>query len=97
MNIIFAQNFIISFRQLNQSTRVAIGQSIAYFSRQPLTPVFAICPIYMPLARNGTAYMIIVSEKHRAVYHLLNDKTALFTHLLAYYEQPVVLPHEVQT
>ena len=103
MNMIFDQNFVDSFKKMDYVDRVSGVQGLGYFCVNPTQAVFVNQPIYVAtISANGT-YLINIAHKYKAVYHLVDDKTALFTHILAgpanpkVYEQPVVLPQEVQT
>lgn len=97
MNIIFHKDFFEAFKQLPGRAKPLPIQQICYFNHNPLAECFRMQAIYAPDMPKSNCYLINVGQNYRAAYHLADDETALFTHIFPAYEQPVVLPQELQT
>ena len=64
--------------KLSKATKTKMVDRITLFSEDPLNPVLRNHPLHTPYKGS---YSIDITGDYRAVYELIDDQTALFTHI----------------
>ena len=78
MNVIFHKRFDKMAGKLSLKVKTKMVERITLFSRDPLDSVLRNHALNTPYKGS---YSIDITGDYRAVYHLVDDQTALFTHV----------------
>lgn len=78
MTIVFHKNFDKMTAKLTPKVKLKMVERIILFSRNPLDPVLRSHALHAPYRGS---YSIDISGDYRAIYQLIDDETALFTHI----------------
>ena len=78
MNVVFHKNFDKMASKLSPKIRHKIVERIIQFSEDPLSPNLRNHAIQTPYKGS---YSINITGDYRAIYQLVDDRTALFTHI----------------
>lgn len=97
MKISCTSSFEADFESLDKDLRFSVRFWMGYFCVQPQGRNFATKQFYLPGTRQNVCQVINAGKGIKAAYYLVSSDTTLFVRLFNRYEQPVVLPQEVQT
>ncbi|MGH7142217.1 MAG: type II toxin-antitoxin system RelE/ParE family toxin [Candidatus Saccharimonadales bacterium] len=78
MNVIFHKRFDKMAAKLSPKLKTQMVKRITLFSKDPLTPVLK--NHALNTAYRGS-YSINITGDYRAIYHLVDTQTAMFTHI----------------
>lgn len=78
MNIIFHKRFDKMAGKLPPKIKTKMTERITLFSKDPLADVLRNHALKTPY---DDSYSINITGDYRAIYHLVDDHTALFTHI----------------
>lgn len=78
MNVIFHRRFDKMASKLPPKVKQKMVERIMLFSEDPLNEVLRVHALYTPYKGS---YSIDISGDYRAVYELIDDQTALFSHI----------------
>lgn len=78
MNVLFHKNFDKMAGKLSPKIRQKMVERVAQFSEDPLSANLRNHAIHMPYKGS---YSINITGDYRAIYQLIDDHTALFTHI----------------
>ena len=78
MNLVFHKRFDKMASKLSKTTKTKMVNRITLFSVDPLNPILRNHPLHTPYKGS---YSIDITGDYRAIYELINDDTALFTHI----------------
>lgn len=78
MNIVFHKRFEKMMRKLPPKIRDKAVERVALFSEDPTSRLLRIHALYTPYKGS---YSIDITGDYRAIYELVDDETALFTHI----------------
>ena len=78
MNIVFHKRFDKMASKLSPKIKAKMVERITLFSRDPLSDVLRNHALNSPYKGS---YCINITGDYRAIYHLVDNRTALFTHI----------------
>ena len=78
MNIVFHKRFDKMASKLSPKLKTQIVDRITLFSRDPLNSTLRNHALNTPYKGS---YSIDITGDYRAIYHLVSDQTAMFTHI----------------
>jgi addiction module RelE/StbE family toxin len=78
MNVIFHRRFDKMAAKLPSKVKQKMVERISLFSEDPLSEVLRGHALYTP---HKGSYSIDITGDYRAIYELIDDQTALFTHI----------------
>jgi len=78
MKLVFDRRFDKMAAKLPPKVKDQLAERIVLFAKDPLDPILRNHALSTPY--NGS-YSINITGNYRAIYHLVDDKTALFTHV----------------
>lgn len=78
MNIVFHKPFDKMASKLSPKVKLKMVERITLFSKDPLNSVLRNHALNTPYKGS---YSINITGDYRAIYHLINDETAIFTHI----------------
>lgn len=78
MNVIFHKRFDKMAGKLPSKVKTKMVERITLFSKDPLAYTLRNHALNTPYKGS---YSIDITGNYRAVYHLVNDQTAMFTHI----------------
>ena len=78
MNVVFHRRFDKMASKLSPMIKVKMTERITLFSKDPLAYELRNHALNTPY---GGSYSIDITGDYRAVYHLVDDHTAMFTHI----------------
>lgn len=78
MNVIFHKRFDKMASKLPPKVKTKMAERITLFSKDPLAYALRNHALNTPY---GGSYSIDITGDYRAIYHLVDDNTAMFTHI----------------
>lgn len=78
MEIYFHRRFDKMAAKLPSKVRTKAKERIMLFSTEPLNPILRVHPLRTPYKGS---YSIDITGDYRAIYELIDDQKALFTHI----------------
>ncbi len=78
MNVVFHRRFDKMAGKLTPKTKKKMVERITLFSQDPLHPTLRGHALHTPYKGS---YSINITGDYRAIYELIDDQTALFTHV----------------
>ena len=78
MNVVFHKRFDKMAGKLSPKLKVQLVKKITLFSKDPLKPALRNHALNTPYK---DSYSINISGDYRAIYHLVDDQTVMFTHV----------------
>lgn len=78
MNVVFHRGFDKLARKLPVKIKQKMEKRLVLFSKDPLHPSLRNHALNTPYKGS---YSVDITGDYRAIYHLVNDQTALFTHI----------------
>ena len=78
MNIVYSKQFLKTVRKLPPRVRTQLANRIELFGTNPLDERLRNHALHTPYKGS---YSINVTGDYRAIYHLVDKQTALFTHI----------------
>jgi addiction module RelE/StbE family toxin len=78
MKITYSKQFLKTARKLSPKVQVQLADRIELFGLNPLHKQLKNHSLHTPYKGS---YSINITGDYRAIYHLVDDQTALFTHI----------------
>jgi mRNA-degrading endonuclease YafQ of YafQ-DinJ toxin-antitoxin module len=78
MNVVFHKRFDKMAKKLSPKVKAKMVERITLFSKDPIDSILRNHSLKTPY--NGS-YSIDITGNYRAIYYLLDEQTALFTHI----------------
>ncbi len=78
MNVVFHKRFEKLAAKLPQKVKQKMVERISLFAQDPLNPQLRVHSLYTPYKGS---FSIDITGDYRAIYELIDDETALFTHI----------------
>lgn len=78
MNVVFHKRFDKMAAKLSPKLKAQMVERITLFSKDPLNPALRNHALNTPYKGS---YSINITGDYRAIYNLVNDQTAMFTHI----------------
>jgi addiction module RelE/StbE family toxin len=78
MNVIFHKRFEKMAQKLSPKVKQKMAERLELFTNDPLNSQLRIHALHTPYK---SSYSIDITGDYRAIYELLDDDTALFTHI----------------
>lgn len=78
MKVVYSKQFLKTATKLSPKVKSKLAERIELFATNPLDSRLRNHPLYTPYKGS---YSINITGDYRAIYHLVDDQTALFTHI----------------
>lgn len=78
MNVVFHKRFDRQAGKLSPKVKLKMVERITLFSKDPLDYILRNHALNIPYKGS---YSIDITGDYRAIYYLVNDQTAMFTHI----------------
>ena len=78
MKVVYSKQFLKSATKLQPKIRDKLAERIELFATNPLDARLRNHPLHTPYKGS---YSINITGDYRAIYNLVDDQTALFTHI----------------